>query len=52
MEYKILSDTNWKNLEFAVNRYIQKGWKPLGGISAGGVGISIIYCQAMILIVE
>ena len=39
MAYKILRSGDMKELQKKVNRYIAKGWTPLGGVSVcGGYG--------------
>ena len=44
MEYTILHDVSSRLLEILVNQYIDKGWKPQGGIMI----IVPNYYQAMI----
>ena len=53
MRYGILSSESITDLERAVNKYIEDGWTPLGGVSIGFIGKGLItnyteYCQAMI----
>ena len=39
MKYKILRSGEMKELERKVNRFIGKGWTPIGGVSVcGGYG--------------
>ena len=45
MEYKLI-DANIYNIEKIVQREIDKGWKPLGGISNNAAGN--IFYQAMV----
>lgn len=33
MKYKLLKEDSRTSLEDAVNRYIKKGWEPIGGAS-------------------
>ncbi|HOZ68696.1 MAG TPA: hypothetical protein PK328_05015 [Chitinophagaceae bacterium] len=58
-EYKIYSETSIKYLEVLINKAINKGWKPVGGVSAVHADLTdytpddgsmegVIYMQAMV----
>lgn len=49
MEYMILSDNDFKELERKVNEAIKKGWQPIGGIDSNVLDGSLEYLQAMII---
>lgn len=34
MQYKIITELDFKNLQTKVNKYITEGYKPLGGVEA------------------
>jgi hypothetical protein len=49
MEYKIITNGDWGELEAMVNERIKDGWKPQGGLSCTRVdGSFCYYTQAMI----
>lgn len=46
--YKIIeSSIKWR-FEEEVNKAMNDGWEPLGGVRVRGTGYDIYYCQAMI----
>ncbi len=48
-EYKILSsDHGPHKLAEDINDLIEKGWKPVGGVTASYNGSWTIYCQAIL----
>lgn len=49
MEYTILISSFGKGLEKEVKRFINNGWKPIGGVSAAyNFANELLLCQAMI----
>lgn len=53
MEYLVLREVYLDNLVEAVNKHIQNGWKPLGGINAcrdkwGAGNDEVAYLQALV----
>ncbi len=46
MEYTILKANNLQDLEHFVNEYIEKGWRPQGGVTHYNEGTN--HCQAMV----
>ena len=48
MEYIILSDSDFKELERKVNEKIKEGWQPIGGIDSNVFEGGLEYLQAMI----
>jgi hypothetical protein len=49
MKYKIVSADNYDGLAFAVNKEIEKGWIPLGGVAIlNEMHTDEVWAQAMI----
>ena len=48
MKYKVLKEFYLFELEDKVNRNLEGGWKPQGGISYWSLGLKDIYLQAMV----
>lgn len=48
VEYKVVAEHNIDSLIEKVNKLIQEGWKPQGGIAARVVGLPVSLFQAMI----
>lgn len=49
MDYKIIRASEHDNLETSVKFWIDRGWKPQGGVSLGETySHNIFYIQAMI----
>ena len=57
MEYRIVSDSSYRDFVEEVNRLMQQGWEPAGGVAispyqprlGGSYSDEIIYHQAMVL---
>jgi hypothetical protein len=47
VDYQIAAADSPLKLQNMVNLFIEKGWKPMGGISVG-LGLTIVYAQAMV----
>ena len=48
MKYKILEEKYLFSLEEKVNKHIEGGWRPHGGVSFTPIGFSDKYLQAMV----
>ena len=52
MEYVVIEDSNLQHFEDRVNRYLNSGWRPTGGVSHIQLGSGLltrkIYNQALI----
>jgi hypothetical protein len=48
MRYRIVHATSASKLEVEVNRMIEYGWQPIGGVDSSRQGMSTYYHQAMI----
>lgn len=49
MKYKVVEENSKHDFEIEVNKLINGGWKPLGGMSySAGYGYGETYTQAMI----
>lgn len=48
LAYLILEDDGMYGLQRKVNEYIEKGYKPQGGIFVRDIGMSAYYLQGMI----
>ena len=49
MKYKVVKQDSRYDFELQVNKLIEEGWKPLGGMSySSGYGYGETYTQAMI----
>lgn len=52
MQYSIVQHSDLSGLNRLVNKAMQKGWQPQGGVAVSSVysfGRSTIYCQAMVI---
>ena len=47
-EYKILVELKIKTLQAEVNKAINDGWKPIGGVDSNVLDGQVEYLQAMI----
>lgn len=47
MKYKVVEEYHKHDFEIEVNKLIEKGWKPLGGMNYG-YDLCATYIQAMI----
>ncbi len=48
MKYKILEDEYLFSLVESVNKHIEGGWKPQGGVAYHPIGFKNIWLQAMV----